>query len=357
MADVQYEVNLDTFKDSLPPPNLYDGYGNYDLYVNPSALASAEKYLPPFSIDSFGTSLSQNSQEEKILAGEEGGINIAENADGSFSHIVERGDTYWKIAQNIVLSQSGVEDASGVSKAEIAKVMNELIEFNAETRESANHLDIGQEIRIPKEFGDALKNTQEGLTDAATDASSLTEEERKQLNTTTNGIKVAEINLDPVDGTYNPLQPPGFEQGRSGDYGIDGFWNYDIEGREIVNDVTNKFTGMRTLSYKGQVDSGYGANQLWMNDTPFTATENINANGVLTYRHISYQDSSVKMNFDDGTGRKVNDYVRTVENQLDPSSGNYNLRITTVDGKTYSMKVDGQTGMPVKDSIKISDAS
>jgi hypothetical protein len=58
------------------------------------------------------------------------------------------------------------------------------------------------------------------------------------------------------------------------------------------------------------------------------------------------------MNFDDGTGKAVTTYVRSVESELNPSSGNYTSRITTADGKVYSMQVNGQTGQVIADSIR-----
>ncbi|MBX9951535.1 MAG: hypothetical protein K2Y39_20360 [Candidatus Obscuribacterales bacterium] len=333
MADIQYEVNLDAFKEPFLQPQLYEGYGSSDYYVNTSAITSAQQFLPEFTIDSAGA---------------------------SYTHAVEKGDTYWKVARNVLMSQMGTDNPSDVKNSDIAKMMDQLIAFNGETRESANHLKVGQAILIPKELGEAEAAQVEAVPAVSLESGetqNLTDEQRKALNTASNGIKIEEVNLNPVDGTYNPLQPPGLEQGRSGDYDTAGFWNYDIEGRKIAGDITNKFTGMRTLSYEGQVDSGYGANSIWWNDSSFNATENINANGVLTYRRVDYQDSSVKMNFEDGTGSKVTDYIRTVESRLDPASGKYNSRITTVDGKIYSMQVDGQTGEVIRDSISSSGVS
>jgi hypothetical protein len=306
--------------------------------------------------------LSQKGESNAATAGSKGnGMVFSENSDGTYSHTVEKGDTYWKVARNVVMSQMKTDNPSDVKESDVAKMMDKLIAFNGETRESANHLAIGQEIHIPKEVSNAVEKAQEQIVTAEVapngEPEPLTDEEKKELFTTSNGIKLADMKLNPVDGVYNPLQPPGLEQGQNGDYDMEGFWNYDVEGRETVSDVISQYTGMRTVSYKGQVDSGYGANMMWWNDTPFTATENINANGVMTYRHVDYQDSSVKMNFDDGTGSKVSEYVRSVENQLDPSSGNYTSRITTADGKVYSMQVDGQTGQVIKDSIRINFGS
>ncbi|GEM_PF-5980512 len=377
MADVQYDVNLDSLKEALPQPNLYDFTRDpSDFYVNTSALAStAQQHLPEFTIEGIGPSFDKEMQTEKFnaliaellsqkgesnaaTAGSKGnGMVFSENSDGTYSHTVEKGDTYWKVARNVVMSQMKTDNPSDVKESDVAKMMDKLIAFNGETRESANHLAIGQEIHIPKEVSNAVEKAQEQIVTAEVapngEPEPLTDEEKKELFTTSNGIKLADMKLNPVDGVYNPLQPPGLEQGQNGDYDMEGFWNYDVEGRETVSDVISQYTGMRTVSYKGQVDSGYGANMMWWNDTPFTATENINANGVMTYRHVDYQDSSVKMNFDDGTGSKVSEYVRSVENQLDPSSGNYTSRITTADGKVYSMQVDGQTGQVIKDSIRI----
>lgn len=381
MADIQYEVNLDALKEPLVQSHLYDGYGPSDFYVNTSAITSAQQFLPEFSIDGIGASSDQQTQDERFNAliaellsqnagenldagggpGNDRAMALSKNQDGTFTHAVEKGDSYWKVARNVLMLQLGTDDPSAVKNSDVAKVMDQLIAFNGENRQSADHLKVGQEIRIPKEIGDAVKKVQGETIAASTSESGATQaqtaEQRFALNTAVNGVKVAELKLNPVDGTYNPLQPPGLEQGQSGDYDTEGFWNYDIEGRKTVSDVTNKFTGMRTVSYEGQVDSGYGANMVWWNDTPFTATENVNANGVVTYRRVDYQDSSVKMNFEDGAGKKVSDYVLSVENQLDPVSGKYNSRITTVDGKVYSMQVDGQTGEVIRDSISVSGVS
>jgi len=381
MADIQYEVNLDALKEPLVQSHLYDGYGSSDFYVNTSAITSAQQFLPDFSIDGIGASSDQQTQDERFnaliaeLLSQNGGENLgagggpgndvamafSKNQDGTFTHTVEKGDSYWKVARNVLMSQLGTDDPSAVKNSDVAKMMDQLIAFNGESRQSADHLKVGQEIRIPKDIGDAVEKVQGEAITALTSESGATQaqtaEQRTALNTAVNGVKVAEMKLNPVDGTYNPLQPPGLEQGQSGDYDTEGFWNYDIEGRKTVSDVTNKFTGMRTVSYEGQVDSGFGANAIWWNDTPFTATENVNANGVVTYRHVDYQDSSVKMNFEDGAGKKVSDYVLSVENQLDPMSGKYNSRITTVDGKVYLMQVDGQTGAVIRDSISTGGVS
>lgn len=378
MADIQYEVNLDAFKEAASKTPAFDVYSPSDFYVNTSALtSSAQEYLPSVDIDGIGPSFDQKTQDEKFNAlikrllseksenGAAGGAKngemvFKENADGTYSHTVERGDTYWKVAREVVMSQKGTDAPGDVTNGEVQKMMAALIAVNGKDAQSANHLAVGEQIHIPKDIADAVEATQsETAKDAATaeavadgGAKPLSAEERKELDTTSNGIQIADMKLNPVDGVYNPLQPPGLEQGQNGDYDTEGFYNYDVESRETLSDVTNKFTGMRTLAYKGQIDSGFGANGILWNDTPFAATENINANGVMTYRHIDYQDSSVKMNFDDGTGKAVTTYVRSVESELNPSSGNYTSRITTADGKVYSMQVNGQTGQVIADSIR-----
>ncbi len=384
MADIQYDVNLDALKEAASKTPAFDVYNPTDFYVNTSVLPStADEHLPSVAIEGITPSFDQETQDEKFNAlikqllsekspnnfvaggAKDGAMTFSENADGTYSHTVERGDSYWKVAREVVMSQKGTDNPGDVSNGEVQKMMAALIAFNEKNAQSADHLAIGEQIHIPKEIANAVEAAQSvAANDAATaaalesaEAKPLTADERKELDTTSNGIQIADMKLNPIDGVYNPLQPPGLEQGQNGDYDTEGFYNYDVEGRETLSDVTNKFTGMRTLAYKGQIDSGFGANGIWWNDTPFAATENINANGVMTYRHIDYQDSSVKMNFDDGTGKAVTTYVRSVESELNPSSGNYTSRITTADGKVYSMQVNGQTGQVIADSVKVNGGS
>ncbi len=379
MDGVHYEVNLDSLKEAAPSPALYESvYDSSDFYVNTSALSTAQQHLPEITIGGVAWSSDEAQQTERFNAlikellsqksdgnramgsSNNGNMEFAANADGTYSHKVERGDTYWKVARGVVMAQMKTDNPSEVKDADVAKMMDQLIAFNGETRESANKISVGEEIQIPKEFGEKLEQQHESTDSEETSESAaasgsgevkqLSEKEKKELPRTLNGIKLAEVSLNPVDGVYNPLQPPGFEPSKTGDYDMNGFWNYDVEGRTTDSDVINKQTGMRTLTYSAQVDSGYGANMTWWNDTPFTATENINAAGVMTYRHIDYQDSSVGMNFADANGNKVDAYVTSVESELNPTTGNYNSRITTVDGKTYYMQVD-QSGHVIKKSI------
>ncbi len=377
MDGVHYEVNLDSLNAAAPSPALYESvYDSSDFYVNTSALSTAQQHLPEITIGGVAWSADEAQQTERfnaliddlvaqkfdidkvIASNKNSSMDFSRNTDGTYTHTVERGDTYWKVARSVVMAQ--MDNPSEVKDADVAKMMDKLIAFNGETRESANKLSVGEEIHIPEEFGEKLETANESTASEETSQSAgasgsgevkqLTEKEKRELLSTQNGIKLAEVSLNPVDGVYNPLQPPGFEPSKTGDYDMNGYWNYDVEGRTTNSDVINKQTGIRTLTYSGQIDSGYGANMIWWNDTPFSATENINAAGVMTYRHIDYQDSSVKMNFADACGNKVDAYVTSVESELNPTTGNYKSRITTVDGKTYYMRVD-QSGHVIKESI------
>lgn len=380
MDGVQYEVNLDSLNVAAPSAALYNSvYDSSDFYVNTSALSSAQQHLPEITIGGVAWSADEQQQTERFNAliddlvaqkvevekamssSKNGSTDFSKNADGTYTHTVERGDTYWKVARNVVMAQAGTENPADVKDSDVAKMMDKLIEYNGETRESANRLSVGDEIHIPKDIAETLKlekdtvhsdeSSESKETSSNGEVDQLTEKEKKELLSTHNGIKLSEVGLNPVDGVYNPLQPPGFEPSKTGDYDVSGYWNYDVEERKTESDVINKQTGMRTLTYSGQIDSGFGANMTWWNDTPFTATENINAAGVMTYRHIDYQDSSVKMNFDDACGNKVEAYVTSVESELNPTTGNYRSRITTVDGNTYYMQVD-QSGHVIKESIR-----
>ncbi len=378
MAVEHYEMSgsvSDALHDAAQASPLYSVYEPIDWTYSRLSDSNAYQHLPEVTIDDIRATVSDvlredraatvfstaNEKSQKLkLIGKRNETVFSENEDGTYTHIVESGDTYWDVARTVLIAQTGEEKPD---TADIQKMMNRLQRYNGKptSGEAANRLAIGEEIHIPKAIADLVEERQDGETkseddseesaDETTEEKKLTAKEKKALTTTDNGI-AADRAFIPRDGVYNPFQPPGLEPGRTADYTMEGYYNYDVEGRKTLSDVTNAKTGERKLSYAGQVDSGYGANGIWWNDTPYDASETISANGVVTHREVTYHGSEVKMNFSDGCGNKVDAYVSYVESNLDPSSGNYRTQITTVDGRNYFMQIDGQSGQVVKNSIR-----
>lgn len=378
MAAEHYEMSgsvSDSLHDAVQASSMYNVYEPSDLTYYGISDSTAYQHLPSVTIDDIRTTVSDLLREDRAASivkrerketgeafkaiGKRGEMVFSENDDGTYTHVVESGDTYWDVARTVLIAQTGEERPDS---ADIQKMMNKLQRYNGKptSGEAANRLAIGEEIHIPRYISDLVEKRQDGHESAETSDESddetsegkkLTAREKRELTRTDNGI-AADKSLMPRDGDYNPFQPPGLEPGRTEDYTMEGYWNYDVEGRKTLSDFTNEKTGERKLSYSGQVDSGYGANGIWWNDTAYDASETISANGVVTHRDITYYDSSVKMNFSDGHGNKVDAYVSYVESNLDPSSGNYRTQINTVDGRIYFMQIDGQTGQVIRNSIR-----
>ena len=312
-----------------------------------------------------------------------------ENKDGSYSYTAERGDTYWKVARTVLMDMNGVSIASEIKHADIQKMVKTLLAYNDKPTSGAgaNSLLVGEEIRIPKDLADVVEEHQDRgverkvrehrggrelqeeneekerkthadwkvrADEKLEKGEELTADEKRAWLSSFDGIKATDPRLEPVDGAYNPLQPPGLEPGTLGDYDAD-FWNYDGEEKTITSDTTDEETGLRTKTYRGQMDSGIFANGQAYNDTPYSASETINKNGVVTERTITYRDSRVELNFEGPAGETVDDYISMVNSCLEPKSGNYRTHIQTVDGANYYMMIDGQTGQVLRDTISTSE--
>lgn len=388
MAAEHYEMSgsvSDALRDAAQASPSFNVYEPSDWSYYSLSNSSAYQHLPEITIDDIRTTVSDVLREDRAarifnaageksekvkLIGKRNEILFSENADGTYTHIAQKGDTYWDVARAVVMAQAGAKDPADVKDSDIQKMTNKLLRYNGKptSGEGANRLSVGEEINIPRDISDLVEERQEseqsdrdrseeegddgsnGFQKAKT--SNLTPQEKRALATANNGLSVDNLMLGPDNGVYSPLQPPGLEPGQTGDYDTEGWlWeNYDVEGRLTLSEITDAKTGMRTLTYSGQVDSGFGANGVVLNDTPYMASETINRKGIVTHREIKYQSSSVEMNFDDGFGNQVDAYVKSVRSDLDPSTGNYRTFITTADGREYYMVVNGQSGRVITDS-------
>ena len=385
MPAEHYELSgssMDSLKDAAQASPSFDvnfpsDYSNYGAWNS-----TAKPFLPEITIDDVRSTVADLLSQERAAdvvyskgqmdesskkykdIEKRGETVFSKNEDGTYMHVVEKGDTYWDVARTVVMAQTGIENRDDVKNADIQKMMNKLLEYNGRptSGDGANRLSVGEEIYIPKDVSDLVEKHQDEEASGDEPGETVrkkgevltekvpTAKEQKELSITSNGAVAESTRLNPHDGVYSPLQPPGLEPGQTGAYDTQGHWNYDVEDRQVVSDVTNAKTGMRTVTYTGEIDSGYGANGLWWNDTPYDATEMVNANGIITHRSVNYQDSSVKMNFDNGAGHQVDAYVTSVQSDLDPSTGNYKTVITTADGQDYYLQVDGKTGRVIRDS-------
>lgn len=376
---------------------------NYYGFSNPLDF-SVSADLPSITISDSLADMSANRGHEstfaamnpvksvKMMASRDP-MEFSENKDGSYSYTAERGDTYWKVARTVLMDMNGITNASEIKHADIQKMVKTLLAYNDKptSGEGANSLLVGEEIKIPKDLADVVEEHQDrgaqrkdrefrgereskGAEESQDESEekkshaewkaradeklekgeALTADETKAWLSSFDGIKSTDPRLEPVDGVYNPLQPPGLEPGTLGDYDAD-FWNYDGEEKSITSDTTDEASGLRTKTYRGQIDSGIWANGQVYNDTPFSASETINSNGVVTERTITYRDSRVELNFEGPGGVTVDDYVSMVNSKLEPESGNYRTQIRTTDGVDYYMMIDGQTGEVIRETISMTD--
>ncbi|MBA3859815.1 MAG: hypothetical protein C0507_23145 [Cyanobacteria bacterium PR.3.49] len=370
---------------------------NYYGFSNPMDF-SVNADLPTITIGDSLDDMSANRGHEstfaamspvksmKMMAARDS-MEFNENKDGSYSYTAERGDTYWKVARTVLMDMNGVSIASDIKHADIQKMVKTLLAYNDKPTSGAgaNSLLVGEEIRIPKDLADVVEehrdrgaerkgrefrgeretkdksdeNKPQGEWKFRADeklekGEELTADEKRAWLSSFDGIKATDPRLEPVDGAYNPLQPPGLEPGTLGDYDAD-FWNYDGEEKTITSDTTDDETGLRTKTYRGQIDSGIWANGQAYNDTPYSASETINKNGVVTERTITYRDSRVELNFEGPAGETVDDYISMVNTSLEPKSGNYRTHIQTTDGANYYMMVDGQTGQVLRNTISMTE--
>ncbi len=373
MPAEHYELSgsvSDSLNDAVQTSPLFDVYLPTDTTYYGLSTSSASQHLPEFIIDEVNAAVADALQESKMKAvinsllnsdgsgesltfsGKRGETAFSENTDGTYTHIVESGDTYWDVARTVVMAQTGVDNPGEVKNSDVAKMMNLLLKYNDKptSGDGANRLSVGESITVPKDVSELLvARRDEKQNSENVQTLNLTPKEQKALATTAIGMKADNMERGPQDGVYNPLQPPGLEPGQTGDYESDGFWNYDVEERRIVSDIIDERTGMRTVSCKGQVDTGVGNQPVLWSDTAYDASETINKNGIIIHRGIQYHDSSVKMNFDDGNGNQIDAYVKSVQSDLDPKTGNYFTQIKTADGGKYYMWISGRTGEVIPD--------